>query len=150
MTATVLSNAALEKKKSAHRPDHSDSPHSVDWNVKYEPLFQSVAMQVATTCPDLEPTREQVLTIRMVAFALSCEHLELLNGLLLGEAMPFNFPHDYWTMAVQDYLDGKSLMEVQTAQSFMDIINLLPPGGGKTFCLLINKVTNLPTGQLRP
>ncbi len=31
-------------------------------------------------------------------------------------------------MAVQDYLDGKPLMEVHTAQSFVDMVNLLPPG----------------------
>ena len=94
-------------------------------------------MQLATTSPGLEPSREQVLAIRMVAFALSCEHLELLNGLLLGGMLTFNFPHDLWTQAVQVYLDGKPLMEVQTAQSYVDIVHLLPPG--RQSVLLIDK-----------
>ena len=123
----------------AHGPDHGDSPHSVDRKVKFEPLFQSLAMQVATsgslTCTDLEPTREQLLALRMVAFALSAEHLQLLTGLLLGGTMTFNFLHDHWTTAVQDYLDGKPLMEVHTAQSFVDMENLLPPGRQNIFLI---------------
>ncbi len=83
----------------SHGPDHGDSPHSIDKQVAYEPLFQSLAMQVATsgslTCDELEPTREQLLALRMVAFALSSDHLELLTSLLLGGTMTFNFLHDH-------------------------------------------------------
>ena len=93
-------------------------------------------MLLATSDPGLEPSSKQKLAIRIVAFALSCEHLELLTGLLLGGRMTFNFPHDLWTLAVQDYLDGKPLMEMQTAQSFVDILDLLP---GRQSILLIDK-----------
>ena len=40
--------------------------------------------------------------------------------------MPFNFLHDHWTAAVQDYLDGKPLFEVFTVEYYMDIMALLP------------------------
>ena len=112
---------------------------------RHETLFQSECMQIATTSNSMEPTREQALAVRMVAFALSCEHLELLNGLLLGGTMPFNFPHDLWMHAVQDYLDGKPLIEVQTVQSFADTIRLLPPG--RQSVLLIDKQGNQLTDR---
>ena len=51
--------------------------------------------------------------------------------------MTYNFLHDHWTAAVQDYLDGKPLMEVHTAQSFVDMVDLLP--GGRQRIVLINK-----------
>ena len=59
--------------------------------------------------------------------------------------MTFNFPHDLWTQTVQDYLDGKPLMEVQTAQSFLDIVNLLPPG--RQSVLLTDKQGNQLTDR---
>ena len=40
--------------------------------------------------------------------------------------MTFNFLHDHWTAAVQDYLDGKPLFEVFTVDYFLDIMALLP------------------------
>ena len=40
--------------------------------------------------------------------------------------MTFNFLHDHWTAAVQDYLDGKPLFEVFTVEYFLDIMALLP------------------------
>ncbi len=52
--------------------------------------------------------------------------------------MTFNFLHDHWTTAVQDYLDGKPLMEVHTAQSFVDMEN--PPG--RQNILLIDRQGN--------
>ena len=87
-------------------------------------------MQIATN-PQGEAmglTREQILAVRVLAYALSCEHLELLNGLLLGGSLPFNFPQHPWKQSVQDYLDGKPLMEVTSAQAFVDIVRILPPG----------------------
>ena len=109
----------------SHGPDHDDSPHSIDKQVKFEPLFKGLAMQVATSgslsCDELQPTREQLLALRI---GLSTDHLELLTSLLLGGTITFNFLHDHWTTAVQDYLDGKPLMEVHTVQSFVDMVNL--------------------------
>ena len=55
----------------SHGPDHNASPHSVDRDVDYETLFQGADMQLATTSPNLEPSREQVLAIRMVASPVS-------------------------------------------------------------------------------
>ena len=40
--------------------------------------------------------------------------------------MTFNFLHDHWTAAVQDYLDGKPLFEVFTVEYFLDIMALFP------------------------
>ena len=98
-------------------------------------------MQAATNPPidglTLHPTREQILALRLVAYGISIEHLEVLNSLLLGGRMTFNFLHDYWTSAVQDYLDGKPLFEVFTVQSFKDMDDLLPPGPHRV--LLIDK-----------
>ena len=89
-------------------------------------------MQAATDPPSdgsiLHPTQQQLLALRMVAFGISIEHLELVNSLLLGGRMPYNFLHDHWTLAVQDYLDGKPLIEVFTVQAYQDVINLLPAG----------------------
>ena len=51
--------------------------------------------------------------------------------------MTFNFFHDHWRAAVQDYLDGKPLIEVHTVQSFVDMVDLLPPG--RQSILLIDK-----------
>ena len=59
--------------------------------------------------------------------------------------MPFNFPHDLWIHAVQDYLDGKPLIEVQTVQSYADIMRLLPPG--RPSVLLIDKQGNQLTDR---
>ena len=65
-----------------------------------------VATSNPTNCDKLSPAKEQLLTLRMVAFGLSTDLLELLTGLLLGGRMTLNIPHDHWA-AVQDYLDGK-------------------------------------------
>ena len=125
----------------AHGPDHPKSPHAYDKDVDYEPLFQGLAMQAATNPPidglTLHPTRQQILALRLVAYGISIEHLKVLNSLLLGGRMTFNFLHDYWTSAVQDYLDGKPLFEVFTVQSFKDMDDLLPPGPHRV--LLIDK-----------
>ena len=98
-------------------------------------------MQAATTesekDDELAPTKEQLLALRMVTYGLSTDHLELLTSLLLGGRMTFNFLHDHWTAAVQDYLDGKPLIEVHTVQSFVDMVDLLPPG--RQSVLLIDK-----------
>ena len=51
--------------------------------------------------------------------------------------MPYNFLHDHWTLAVQDYLDGKPLIEVFAVQAYQDVINLLPAGPYQV--LLIDK-----------
>ena len=59
--------------------------------------------------------------------------------------MPFNFLHDHWTCAVQDYLDGKPLLEVFTVQSFVDMMDLLPPG--RQSVLLIDKQGNQLTDR---
>ena len=98
----------------SHGPDHDKSPHAVDKDVLYEPLFKSLAMLAATTDPpngQLSPTKERLLALRMVAFGLSMDHLETLTSLLLSGRMTYNFLHDRWTAAVQDYLDGKPLMK---------------------------------------
>ncbi len=52
----------------------------------------------------------------------------MLNGLLFGGRIPYKFPHCAWKEAVQDYLDGKPLIEITSVQSFQDVIALLPPG----------------------
>ena len=87
-------------------------------------------MQAATNPPPdsdvLHPTRQQLLALRIVAYSIAIEHLEVVNSLLLGGRMPFNFLHDHWTSAVQDYLDGKPLFEVFTVESYLDIMALLP------------------------
>ena len=59
--------------------------------------------------------------------------------------MPFNFLHDHWTSAVQDYLDGKPLFEVFTVQSFKDMMDLLPLGPHSV--LLIDKRGNQLTDR---
>ena len=126
----------------SYGPDHDKSPHAVDKDVLYEPLFKGLAMLAATTDPpngQLSPTKEQLLALRMVAFGKSTDHLETLTSLLLSGRMTYNFLHDHWTAAVQDYLDldGKPLMEVHTAQSFVDMVDLLPDGRQRI--VLINK-----------
>ena len=124
-----------------HGPDHVKSPHAYDNQVDSEPLFKGLAMQAATWPPadglTLHPTRQQLLALRLVAYGVSTDHLEVLNSLLLGGRMPFNFLHDHWTSAVQDYLDGKPLFEVFTVQSFKDMMDLLPLGPHSV--LLIDK-----------
>ena len=115
----------------SHGPDNVRSPHAYDKEVDYEPLFQGLAMQVATDPPSdssiLHPTKQQLLALRMVAFGISIEHLELVNSLLLGGRMPYNFLHDHWTLAVQDYLDGKPLIEVFTVQAYRDVVHEAAP-----------------------
>ena len=68
-------------------------------------------MQAATNPPldsdVLHPMRPQLFALRIVAYCVAIEHLEVVNSLLLGGRMPFNFLYDHWTAAVQDYLDGK-------------------------------------------
>ena len=59
--------------------------------------------------------------------------------------MPFNFLHDHWQSAVQDYLDGKPLIEVFTVQSFLDMMDLLPQG--RQSVLLIDKTENKLTDR---
>ena len=114
----------------SHGPDHERSPHAYDKEVDYESIFQDLAMQAATNPPPdsdvLHPTRQQLLALRIVAYSIAIEHLEVVNSLLLGGRMPFNFLHDHWTSAVQDYLDGKPLFEVFTVESYLDIMDLLP------------------------
>ena len=133
----------------AHGPDHVKSPHAYDKEVGYEPLFKGLAMQAATTAPaegtTVTPTKEQLLALRMVADGLSTDHVELLTSLLLGGRMPFNFLHDHWKIAVQDYLDGKPLLEVFTVQSFLDMMDLPPPG--RQSVLLIDKLGNQLTDR---
>ena len=125
----------------SHGPDNEKSPHAVDKAVQFEPLFKGLAMQAATygsmKDDELAPTKEQLLALRMVAYGLSTDHLELLTSLLPGGRMTFNFLHDHWTTSVQDYLDGKPLLEVHTVQSFVDMVDLLPPG--RQSILLIDK-----------
>ena len=132
----------------AHGPDHEKSPHAYDKEVGYEPLFKGLAMQAATAAPSgsttVTPTKEQLLAFRMVAYGLSTDHLEVLTGLLLGGRMPFNFLHDHWQSAVQDYLDGKPLIEVFTV-FFFDMMDLLPPG--RQSVLLIDKLGNKLTDR---
>ena len=83
----------------AHGPDHEQSPHAYDKEVDYEPLFKGLAMQAACAAPcestTVTPTKEQLLALRMVAYGLSTDHLEVLTSLLLGGRMPFNFLHDH-------------------------------------------------------
>ena len=124
-----------------HGPDHEKSPHAYGVEVDYETLFKGLAIQAATVAPEgtaETPTKEQLLALRMVAYGLSTDHLELLTSLLLGGRMPFNFLHDHWNAAVQDYLDGKPLLEVFTVQSFKDMVDLLPTG--RQSVLLIDKL----------
>ncbi len=124
----------------SHGPDHEESPHAWDKAILSQPLYECLAMRAALADPPqggLSPTKEQLLALRMVAYGLSTEHLEILTSLLLSGQMAFDFPHDHWTLAVQDYLDGKSLLEVHTAPSFTDMVDLLPPGGQSI--ILINK-----------
>ncbi len=125
------------------------SPHAFDKEVDFDPLFQGLAMQVATGAPaegtTLNPTKKQILALRIVAYGIYTAHLEVLNSLLLGGRMPFNFLHDHWTSAVQDYLDGKPLLEVFTVQSFKDMMDLLPLGPQSV--LLIDKRSNPLTGR---
>ena len=84
----------------AHGPDHERSPHAYDKEVDCEPLFKGLAMQAACAAPrentTATPTKEQLLALRMVAYGLSTDHLEVLTSLLLGGRMPFNFLHDHW------------------------------------------------------
>ena len=130
-------------------PDHERSPHAYDKEVDYEPLFKGLAMQAACAAPrentTATPTKEQLLALRMVAYGLSTDHLEVLTSLLLGGRMPFNFLHDHWQSAVQDYLDGKPLIEVFTVQSFLDMMDLLPQG--RQSVLLIDKIGNKLTDR---
>ena len=72
-----------------HGPDHRASPHSVIRQVDFESLFQIECMQIATSGETMELTQEQALAVRVLAYALSCEHLDLLNGLLLGGSLPY-------------------------------------------------------------
>ena len=101
-------------------------------------------MQAATNppldCDVLHPMRPQLLALRIVAYSIAIEHLQVVSSLLLGGRMLFNFLHDHWTAAVQDYLDGKPLFEVFTVESYLDIMALLP----------IRMAADLLTGQLRP
>ena len=117
----------------AHGPDHEQSLHAYE-KVDYEPLFEDLAMQAACAAPyestTATSTKEQLLALRMVAYELSTDHLEVLTSLLLGGRMPFNFLHDHWQSAVQDYLDGKPLIEVFTVQSFK-YDRLTPSGATK-------------------
>ena len=50
-------------------------------------------MQAATNPPidglTLHPARQQILALRLVAYGISIEHLEVLNSLLLGGRMTF-------------------------------------------------------------
>ena len=123
LTATVESNAAIEKKIAApnqyalrtwlaqkkdipisHGPDHKASPHAYDKDVAYASIFQDLAMQAATNppldCDVLHPMRPQLLALRIVAYSIAIEHLEVVNSLLLGERMPFNFLHEHCIMAL--------------------------------------------------
>ena len=76
----------------AHGPDHDRSPHAYDKEVDCEPLFKGLAMQAACAAPHenttATPTKEQLLALRMVAYGLSTDHLEVLTSLLLGGRMP--------------------------------------------------------------
>ena len=102
-------------------------------------------MQIATSGETMELTREQELAVRVLAYALSCEHLDLLKGLLLGGSLPYNFPHHLWKQSVQDYLDGKPLIEVSSGQAYVDITRILPPGRHRV--LLIDKQGNALTDR---
>ena len=114
----------------SHGPDNKASPHAYDKDVAFASIFQDLAMQAATNPPVdsdvLHPMRPQLLALRIVAYCIAIEHLEVVNSLLLGGRMPFNFLHDHWTAAVQDYLDGKPLFEVFTVEYYLDIMALLP------------------------
>ena len=120
-------------------------PHSVLRQVDFEPLFQIECVQIATRRDTMELTWEQALAVRVLAYALLCEHLDLLNGLLLGGSLPYNFPHHLWKQSVQDYLDGKPLMQVSNGQAYVDITRILPPGRHRVF--LIDKQGNVLTDR---
>ena len=123
-----------------HGPDHRNSPRSIHRQADYETFFSGACMQIAPGQGDLEVTPQQTLAVRIVAFSLSCAHLDILNGLLLGGSLPYNFSHRLWKKSVQDYLDGKPLIEVTGLQAFTDVINILPPGRHRI--LLIDKQGN--------
>ena len=128
-----------------HGPDHRASPHSALRQVDFESLFQIECMQIATSGDTMEVTREQALAVRVLAYALSCEHLDLLNGLLLCGSLPYNFPHHLWKQSVQNYLDGKPLIEVSSGQAYVDVTRILPPGRHRV--LLIDKQGNALTDR---
>ena len=72
----------------SHGPDYERSPHAYDEEVDCESIFQDLAMQAATnSLPDsdvLHSTRQQLLALRIVAYSIAIEHLEVVNSLLLG------------------------------------------------------------------
>ena len=102
-----------------HGPDHPNSSHSIYRWVDFEELASSPCMNIVMTADGLDMTLQQMLAVRIVAYPLSIAHLKLLNGLLLGSIMPYNFSHCAWKTAVQDYLDGTPLIggDVQTESS---------------------------------
>ena len=133
----------------AHGPDHDKSPHAYGKEVDCALLLNGLAMQAARAAPHdnttATPTKEQLLALRMVAYGLSTDDLEVLTTLLLSGRMPFDFMHDHWQRAVQDYFDGKPLIEVFTVQSFLDMMDLLPQG--RQSVLLIDKIGNKLTDR---
>ena len=118
-------------------PDHLDSPHSIHRCADFKEIASTPCMQVVMNVVNLKLTPQEHLAVRIVAFSMSSSHLKLLNGLLLGGSIPYNFPHCAWKEAVQDYLDGKPLIEITGVQRFQDVLALLPPGQHRV--LLITK-----------
>ena len=111
-----------------HRgPDHRDSPHSMHRRIDFEELASTPCMEIAVNAADLELILQQTLAVRSVVFSASC----LLNGLLLGGSLPYNFPHCAWKKAVQDYF-----------YNCTDVLALLPPGLHRI--LLITSVRSEP------
>ena len=84
-------------------------------------LAKLPCMQVVMEVADLG---RQQLAVRIAAFSVSCMHLKLLNGLLLGGKMVYKFPHWAWITAVQDFLNGSPLIEIANAQMFHDVLAL--------------------------
>lgn len=111
-----LQGRAAARTWLAHGPDHPNSPHSIYRWVDFEELASSPCVNIVMRADGLDMTLQRMLAVRIVAYPFSIAHLKLLNGLLLGSIMPYNFSHCAWKTAVQDYLDGTPLI-VETESS---------------------------------
>ncbi len=45
-------------------------------SVDYEELFSTPCMQIATSSADMDPTPQQALAVRIVAYSVTCAHLD--------------------------------------------------------------------------
>ena len=87
-------------------PDQPRPPHSPSHYFDFELLAALPFMKVVLDIVELELT----MAVGIAVYLADALHLTLINGLLLGGRMPYNFAPCKWIAAISDFFNGVPLV----------------------------------------